>query len=158
MKFEVTYLTSERPTDLPDGAVVKEVPLLPLILSNGQKMGHGGREIEVRKSGDEVSLRLRSSFENVISGWDRDQAREIAHALLEAVGDAVPVISPGERQLRLNDVGYGSSRSVEVDPSALGSHAAFLHIRNNDTRDSASSHLTKDEATRVANVLLTLAN
>lgn len=82
MPFEITYTSATRPTDLPEGATVKEVSSLPLQFATETH----GYIVDVSRSvivNGGVYLDVCSAHLTV------DETRQVRDALNELIGDAV---------------------------------------------------------------------
>lgn len=102
-QFTVSYTTNERPADLPAGAKVERVSLLPFRLETGRS-----RKVEVTKTSIEGSALLALSETLPGGDWvnarlDKEQVMDLIEALAESIGVTVPVEAPAGRNLRTGD-------------------------------------------------------
>lgn len=113
-RFQVSYTTDTRPSDLPADAKVEQISTLPVEVNNGI-----GRTIKVTKSGDSLFIAVaeRSGFNTIQARLTQEQAREIALGLLDGKGLSVPAgrdRKQGDRvRLDNNDTGY-TNRDIPV--------------------------------------------
>lgn len=115
MPYKVTYTTSTRPTDLPEGAVVEEVSALPL-------------EFRTAEHGTEVSIHRRGELTTmVIATYRADmtdyETRRVRDALTEALGEATSPPSDGETDTKRRLIDGDYSTWFELSPGlwTLGS-------------------------------------
>lgn len=122
MPYQVSYKSDTIPTDLPEGASVEKISLLPLEVRTDLD-----RIIEVEDGGhDETYLTVREtgaySASAVCAALPDDIARQIAHALLESIGEdpAKPAVAIGKlvksgtKVRTMFDLPYTSVKAGEV--------------------------------------------
>jgi hypothetical protein len=92
--YRVTYDSPTPPTDLPEGAKVEQLPReFPVKINT-----HLEREFKIGKNRYTGDLYLdvveSDSNSSIYSRLNTDVARELAHAILEGIGDPVPGSAP----------------------------------------------------------------
>jgi hypothetical protein len=95
--YLVSYKSATRPTDLPEGATVERIPReFPLTLTTEryreftitkQWDGGWGAHLAIARTAASADVFGRGELSSSLSP---DSTRELAHALLEAIGDPLP--------------------------------------------------------------------